>query len=279
MRREMAGGSAMAEFAPLCLGVVTSSRPDADRVAAELHRAALARGFSTVAAQVGQSDGVDVVVGIGGDGTLLEAAQVAHHADLPVVGVNLGTVGYLTEFEPEELELLLDTLQGRPLPERGRMTVRAETSEGAVWHGINDVVLEKVMSQRLVRLAVTIDGEYFTTYRADGIIVATPLGSTAYSLSVGGPVLAPELEALVLSPVAPHSLLSRSIVLAPDTVVEFRVASDREVRVNLDGREACLLGSGATLTVRKGLRPVRFVSLGIHPFPQGVRKQFGLDHA
>jgi NAD+ kinase len=264
---------------PLRLGVVTSSHTGASQVAAELDAAAAARGFSTTAIGLSRTSDVDVVVGIGGDGTLLEAAQIAYQADLPVVGINLGTVGYLTEFEPNEIDLLLDTLGASPLRERGRMTVLAEAPGGRAWHGINDVVIEKVLSQRVVRIAVTIDGEYFTTYRADGIIVATPLGSTAYSLSVGGPVLAPELEALVLSPVAPHSLLSRSLVLAPETEIRFRVASDRAVRVNLDGREACVLGEGEELVVRRGLRPVRFVSLGTHPFPQGVRKQFGLDHA
>lgn len=263
----------------LRLGVVMSEHPQAPEVAAQLGRIASDRGMTLAEVNIGSRLDVDVVVGIGGDGTLLEAAQIAYGADLPVVGVNLGTVGYLTEFEPEELELLLDALETRPLPERGRMTVRAESSTGQVWHGINDVVLEKVLSQRVVRIAVIIDDEYFTTYRADGIIVATPLGSTAYSLSVGGPVLAPELEALVLSPVAPHSLLTRSLVLDPGTVIRFQVASDRAVRVNLDGREACVLDEGDQLTVSRGDQPVRFVSLGTHPFPQGVRKQFGLDHA
>lgn len=262
------------------LGLVLNPlRTEAAQVAARLDVAATARGHTTIRTGLGLPAPVDVVVGIGGDGTLLEAAQVAHAADIPVVGVNLGTVGYLTEFEPGELEVLLDVLDQRPRPELGRMTVRAETADGSVWHGINDVVVEKVLSQRVVRIAVAINGEHFTTYRADGIIVASPLGSTAYSLSVGGPVLAPELEALVLTPVAPHSLLSRSLVLAPDSVVEFRNASDRAVRVNLDGREARVLGEGEVLVVRRGDRPVRFVSLGRHPFPQGVRKQFGLDHA
>ena len=270
----------MDEGRSLRLGlVVNGDHPEASEAAASLDAAARAEGHSTTMISLGRTAEVDVVVGVGGDGTLLEAAHIAHASDLPVVGVNLGTVGYLTEFEPDELPVLLKVLAMEPSPERGRMTIRADAAEGQTWHGINDVVLEKVLSQRVVRIAVTIDGEYFTTYRADGIIVATPLGSTAYSLSVGGPVLAPELEALVLSPVAPHSLLTRSLVLAPETVIEFEVASPRTVRINLDGREACVLGEGEGLVVRKGKRPVRFISLGTHPFPQGVRKQFGLDHA
>jgi NAD+ kinase len=261
------------------LGFVVSKRPDVGEVVGRLHEAASARGFDTTDVAPGAGTDCDVVVGVGGDGTLLEAAAVAHGADIPVVGVNLGTVGYLTEFEPDQIDLLLATLASDPLPVRGRMTLRAETEDGRAWHGINDVVVEKVVSRRIVRLAVTIDGEYFTTYRADGIIVATPLGSTAYSLSVGGPVLTPELEAMVLSPVAPHSLLSRSLVLAPQTVVEIVVAADRPVQVNVDGVDACRLGERDRLVVRSGERPVWFVSLGHNPFPQGVRKQFGIDHA
>jgi NAD+ kinase len=219
--------------------VVHGSRRRAAEVADALAAMAANRGIDTV--RVGltgpsSAEVVDIVIGVGGDGTLLEAAQVAHAADLPVAGVNLGTVGYLTEFEPDSLEVLLDAVTQRPLRQVERMTVRASTADGRIWHGINDVVLEKVISQRIVRVALAIDGEHFATYRADGIIVATPLGSTAYSLSVGGPVLDPELAALVVSPVAPHSLLSVSLVLAPDTTMQFTVDGDRPIRVNLDGR-------------------------------------------
>ncbi|CAN5272947.1 NAD(+)/NADH kinase [soil metagenome] len=261
--------------------VVHPSRPSAAEVAARLAFAAGERGWKVDTTGIGRWSGesFDVVVGVGGDGTLLEAAHLAHRADIPVAGVNLGTVGYLAEFDPDDLEGLLDTLLQRPLPEIGRMTLGASTADGSTWHAINDVVIEKVLSQRIVQLTVAIDGEHFTTYRADGIIVATPLGSTAYSLSAGGPVLDPGLEALVMTPVAPHSLLSRSLVLRPDTTVTFTVEGDRPVRVNLDGREATMLTGGESLTVHRGDRPVRFVSVGGRPFPQGVRRQFGLDHA
>lgn len=272
---------------PMHLGlVVHRSRDSAAAVAGRLADLAVDRGHTATwlageagSATVTDATGVDVVVGVGGDGTLLEAARIAHGIDRPVVGVNLGTVGYLTEFEPDRLDQLMGTLDEEHPPALDRMTLVATTASGRSWHALNDVVLEKVMSQRIVRIGVEIDGHHFTTYRADGIIVATPLGSTAYSLSAGGPVVAPELEALLLTPVAPHSLLSRSLVLSPRTRIVFTVEADREVRVNLDGREACTLTEGETLVVEKGDRPVRFISPGIHPFPQGVRKQFGLDHA
>ncbi len=261
--------------------VVHPSRPSAATVARALTTAAEGRGWDVSVTGIGSwtDQAFDVLVGVGGDGTLLEAAHLAHAADIPVAGINLGTVGYLAEFAPDDQIGLLDTLAADPRPEIGRMTVRAATGDGRTWHGINDVVLEKVLSQRIVEITVAVDGEHFTTYRADGIIVATPLGSTAYSLSAGGPVVDPAVEALVLTPVAPHSLLSRSLVLAPVTVVTCTVEGDRPVRVNLDGREATTLGGGEVLTVTRGERPVRFVTRGERPFPQGVRRQFGIDHA
>jgi NAD+ kinase len=222
---------------------------------------------------------MDVVLGIGGDGTLLTAAGLAVEAVLPLVGINLGTVGYLADCEPESLEPLLDGLVAGTLTETPRMTVAVDVGDGRVWHGINDVVLDKVVSRQLIQIDVEISGHHFTSYRADGIIVATPLGSTAYSLSAGGPVLDPALQALILTPVAPHSLLSRSIVLAPTAEVRCTVAIDRRVRINIDGRDGPVLGEGDVVTIRRGVSDVRFLSLGSHPFPQAVRHQFGLDHA
>ena len=224
--------------------------------------------------------GVDLVVGVGGDGTLLKAVSLAHPLDLPVIGVNLGTVGYLTDVGPDMVGEMLDGVASGEVTEFHRMTLTALLEDGRSFHAINDVVLEKVMSQRLVQITVQINGRHFTTYRADGLIVATPLGSTAYSLSAGGPVLDPGLEAIILTPVAPHSLLSRSIVLSADTELTFTVPIERDVRINLDGREAAVIGHGSTVSVVRGSTPVRFLTLaGGPPFPQGVRRQFGLDHA
>ena len=260
--------------------VVHDSRPEARQLAKVVAAAAAQRDLGTVEWEPGVDlDAVDVVMGIGGDGTLLSAAGLAVAGTLPVVGINLGTVGYLADSEPESLEPLLDGLVAGTLVETRRMTVAVDAGDGRVWHGINDVVLDKVVSRRLVQIEVEISGHYFTSYRADAIIVATPLGSTAYSLAAGGPVLDPALEALILTPVAPHSLLSRSIVLAPTAEVRCTVALDRSVRINVDGRDTIQLEHGDAVTIRRGATDVRFLSLGSHPFPQAVRHQFGLDHA
>lgn len=264
------------------LAVVTNDeKPEALKLATELTEAAEARGMRAVAVAAGAPlpAGADVVVGVGGDGTLLAAVAAAYPGDVPVIGVNLGTVGYLTDVDPDEVDEMLDALWSGTVGETSRMVVAARTDLAGPWYGINDVVLEKVLSQRIVHIGVEIAGEYFTTYRADGLIVATPLGSTAYSLSAGGPVVDPSLDALIMTPVAPHSLLSRSIVIAPDAALVFTVASERQVRVNLDGREAVTLHEGDRLYVERGARPVRFLTTGGHPFPQAVRRQFGIDHA
>lgn len=257
--------------------VLHETRAEAAEVAERVTVAAVRRGLAVIAGS--SVEGTDLIIGIGGDGTLLNAASLAMTEGVPVVGINLGRVGYLADVEPEEVEKMLDGLVAGTLLANERMTIRAEVGGDSFWTGINDVVLEKVMSQRLVQLRVHINGEYFTTYRADGIIVASPLGSTAYSLSAGGPVLDPELDALILTPAAPHSLLSRSIVLAPDTTITCHVELDRQVRLNVDGRDSAVLDPGSTVTIGRGPRPITFLTLGGYPFPQPVRHQFGLDHA
>lgn len=261
--------------------VVHPDKPAARALAQKLEALCGTRGLtaSVLDRDVPVPEGIDIVIGIGGDGTLLQAAQMAGPMDIPIIGVNLGRVGYLADIEPDNVDAMLDGIVDESLEVDARMTLVASAPGHADAQGINDIVVEKVMSQRLVQIRVEINGRYFTTYRADGIILATPLGSTAYSLSAGGPVVDPDLDAIIMTPVAPHSLLSRTIMLSPEAVVKFSIEIDRPARVNVDGRDAMVLEPGAELVVQRGARPVRFLSLGEHPFPQAVRRQFGLDHA
>jgi len=221
---------------------------------------------------------VEALIGVGGDGTVLRAAELALDVDIPLAGINVGRVGYLAEFSVGEIGSLAAGVAADELRVVDRMTA-------AVRHGdrqalaVNDVVVEKVVTQRMVEIAVAINGNEFAGYRTDGIIVATPVGSTAYSLSSGGPVLDPTLEAFVITPVAPHSLLSRSIVVSAESEIRLDVIGDRPARINVDGREISEVPPGDTVTVTSGERPVRFLTLDHHPFPQAVRHQFGLEHA
>ncbi|MCP4968821.1 MAG: NAD(+)/NADH kinase [bacterium] len=261
--------------------LVLNGRADVTEVEAQFAKEAAALGFETVDALGDEMRNVDLdlIVGIGGDGTLLRAAHIAHTRRVPVIGINLGTVGYLTEVEPENIGEMLRRLADGGLGTHTRMTVAAEMPDGTTLHGINDVVMEKVLSQRLVQISIEVNDEFYTTYRADGLIVATPLGSTAYSLSAGGPVVDPDLDVLIMTPVAPHSLMSRPTVFTPATSLRFTVATERRVRVNLDGHVGSILEQGESVVVHAGNRGVEFLTMGSHLFPQAVRHQFGLDHA
>jgi NAD+ kinase len=224
------------------------------------------------------SDGpADAVIAIGGDGTMLAAAHVALEHDVPVLGFNLGTVGFLAEAEPQELAQVVETLVAGRFEVEERMTIEADLPADRKVIGINDVVAEKIDSQRLVSLTVTIDGERFLTYRADGLILSTPTGSTAYSFSAGGPLLDPGLQALLVTPVAAHSLFARTMALLPSSVVGVEVAADRPVRVSVDGLESAALRQGERFEVRKGARPARFVRLHRRPFPRLITDKFRLS--
>lgn len=267
---------------PRNLGIVAlDGRDGVSDVVSRVDRTAREKGFEVFDAVEREvsPEKLDLIVGIGGDGTLMRAAHLAHELGVPVIGVNLGTVGYLTEVDPANVEDMVQRLADGTLGTQARMTVAAEMPDGSVLHGINDVVLEKVLSQRLVRISVDVDDEFFTTFRADGVIVATPLGSTAYSLSAGGPVVDPDLDSMIMTPVAPHSLMSRPTVFTPATRFRFTVATQRQVRVNVDGHVGGVLEEGESVLVRAGRDHVVFLTMGIHPFPQAMRHQFGLDHA
>ena len=250
----------------------------AARPAAEQFSRRLADELEAAGVEVSTEPGVapDLVVAVGGDGTMLAAIQDALRWDVPVVGFNLGTLGFLTAAEPGDLTTVVRRLVEGDYEVDERMTVTAAVG-GKSAHGVNDVVVEKVDSTRLVSLSVVIDGIEFTTYRADGLIIATPTGSTAYAFSAGGPIVDPDVEALVLTPVASHALFDRSIVLPADSRIDVTVATDRAVRVNVDKSDLGEIGDGDTVEIRAGERPARFVSFGGSPFPRLVREKFGLS--
>ncbi len=217
----------------------------------------------------------DMVLAVGGDGTMLAAVQLALRSDVPVLGFNLGTIGFLTEAEPGQADIVIRRLITGEFEVEERMTVSATVGERTAT-GVNDVVVEKVDSQRLIDLEVKIDGAPFLTYRADGLIVSTPTGSTAYSFSAGGPLVDPLLEALVLAPVAAHSLFDRPLVMPASSQIEITVGTDRPVKVSVDKISLGHLAIGDTVTVVRGSAPARFVTFGNRKFPALVTDKFGL---
>ena len=236
---------------------------------------------------VGEADfplGLDLIVALGGDGTLLRAAGLALADGVPVLGVNLGRLGFLTETEPDDLPAALDAvLAGRYTIERRTcldVTTVGDGEPGPVASAVNDVVLEKTARHRLAGVAVTIDGRLFARYAADGIIVATPTGSTAYSFSAGGPVVSPRLDALMLTPIAPHMVFNRSLVLHHDEVLQLEVMPGSSgVDISVDGRPVRELPPGSAIEVRRSAVESRLVRLDRAALFGRVRSKFRLADA
>lgn len=229
---------------------------------------------------------VDLVISIGGDGTVLRAARRAVAASADLVGINLGRLGYLAEVEPDGWETALTAyLAGEHrVTERLLVSSRVQPAgteaDAEPLHlpsGLNEIVIEKLAMGRTVELSVAIDDQHFTTYHADGIIIATPTGSTAYSLSARGPVVAPGHRALLLTAVSPHSLFDRSLVLEPSSTVEVTVQSDRVAAVAVDGEHQLDLAPGSRVRVTADERPARFVTFGDRNFHQILKTKFGLS--
>ncbi len=222
----------------------------------------------------------DVVVSLGGDGTMLRSVHEVGGADVPLLGVNLGSLGYLTEVEPKELAAALDRFAAGP--EVGewrideRMLLEVAIDGEVVGRGLNEVVVEKHQSGHTVRLLARIDGAPFTTYEADGLIVSTPTGSTAYSLSARGPIVSPQLRALLLTPVSPHMLFDRTLVLSPDEVVEIEVAGHRRAGVAIDGQPLGVIERGAVVRCTPSEATARFVRFGEDRHHEILRTKFDL---
>lgn len=209
---------------------------------------------------------IDLLVAVGGDGTMLHAARLVQASATPLLGINLGFLGFLTSVNQNELELALEQIVA------GQFAISERTAiDCTVWRGaeklgesraVNDVVVGWGQSSRIITFDVTIDGEPMTSYRCDGIIVATPTGSTAHSLSAGGPIVHPETPALLINVISPHSLTARPVVIPQKHVIGVTVAeTSKELLGSVDGQEQYKLRQGDRLVVRTSPGPVRFVQL------------------
>jgi len=225
--------------------------------------------------------GADVVVSLGGDGTMLRAVAMAADEDVPVLGVNLGQLGYLTEVEPSGMRMAIKRFLSGAYSLEDRMRLEVEVwragHEVERLRALNETVVEKTEPGHTVRLEVDLDGRPFTSYVADGVVLATPTGSTAYSFSVRGPIVDPQHRAILLAPVAPHMLFDRTLVLRPDCDVSLTVAGDRNAGVSVDGRGGAPLLPGDRVVCRAGSSPARFVTFGTSNFHSVLREKFGLS--
>jgi NAD+ kinase len=209
--------------------------------------------------EVGQT--VDVLVALGGDGTFLHGASLVADRDVPLLGLNLGSLGFLTSFAACEAETaLLDALEGRlAIEERMRLEVILKPQSGSVYRhcALNEAVINQRHAVRLLDLAASIDGSSITTYKADGLIMSTPTGSTAYNLAAGGPILAPDLEAIVLTPICPHTLTNRPLVVGAGRGLVVTNVSPYNVALTVDGSWSREMAPGDAVEVHKAARPLR----------------------
>jgi NAD+ kinase len=239
-------------------------------------------GLGTLAGADGRdfAAGLDVVISLGGDGTMLRTLDMVFEGGVAVLGVNVGHMGYLTEVEPPDVDHGLEKLLTGDYEIVDRMMLQVDvTSAGPAagrWWALNEAVLEKSRTGRMARLAVDINGTPFTTYAADGVIVATPTGSTAYSFSARGPIVSPRHRSLVLTPVSPHMLFDRSLVLDADEELRFRVEDEGSVILTLDGQVRGELDAGDVVACTGGHRPARVVTFGERDFHQILKAKFQL---
>ena len=211
-------------------------------------------------------DASELIIVLGGDGTLLNAARIAHSHGGPILGVNLGSLGFLTETTLEDLyPTLQSTLNGECEIEH-RMLLNAslwrDGKKIQSFNVLNDIVINKGALARIVNLTVLVNDQPMTSYRADGLIIATPTGSTAYSLSAGGPIIHPSMHALVLSPICPFVLTNRSIVIPDTSRIKVQLAKrheDEDVRITLDGQMGCDMKSGDILEVEKAEISIKLI--------------------
>jgi NAD+ kinase len=234
-------------------------------------------------AEIDFADGLDVAVSLGGDGSMLRAVHLVAASNVPVIGVNLGQLGYLTEVEPGGIWEALDQFLRGEFALESRMLLSVAVlgqeldSEALPLLSLNEAVLEKTPLGHTVRLDVSIDGQLFTPYAADGLIVATPTGSTAYNLSARGPIIAPTHRAMVLTPVSPHMLFDRSLVLEPETTLRITVNGHRPARLAVDGRMIAELQAGEGIECTASPHSAQLVTFGPRDFHRILKAKFGLS--
>ncbi|HHU60912.1 MAG: NAD(+)/NADH kinase [Bacillota bacterium] len=215
----------------------------------------------------------DVAIILGGDGTLLNAARLASVVHVPVFGVNVGHLGFLTEVETDGIFPAIDKLLAGNYKMEKRMlvsaTVRRDQEEISTHLALNDFVITRGTFARIIDLSIFIDKQHVTDYVADGVIVSTPTGSTAYSLSAGGPIIEPLLESICITPICPHSLSSRSVLARPQSEVDVRLNDAREdVMFTIDGQYGVPLRTGDQVTIKKAEKPALFVKISGRGFFQ-----------
>ncbi len=239
------------------------------------------RELDGASAPLDDPSSLDAVLSLGGDGTFLRGARLLAGHSAPILGVNLGHLGFLTTCQAADLESALASLAAGDYDAEPRMALRAEVVGAGgkarqAWTALNDVVLHKGGFARMLRIAVDADGDAVATYAADGIVVSTPTGSTAYSLSAGGPIVVPTVESIILTAISAHTLAIRPLVLPPTARLTVRVdQAEHEVLVTVDGQQGTSFAPGEALVVTRAPHPVLVVRLRGATFFARLRHKLG----
>ncbi len=244
------------------------------------HWAAQAQDFDVLCRELATTD---ILVVLGGDGTLLRAARAVIQVDVPLLGVNLGKIGFLSKVEAVDLEAVLAKLVAGDYTIDARMALEARilpgghVAEATVHHALNDIVVARGALARVVRLDVAIGPTHLATFIADGLVVSSPTGSTGYSFSAGGPIVAPDSRNLIVTPIAAYLSTVRSVVVGPEQVIRARVVDATEAIVSIDGREDVPIAVGDVVEVRALARPIQLVEpAGSQPFWDLFRRKVEL---
>jgi NAD+ kinase len=271
---------------------VHAARPDAIEVAREAATGLTANGIQVLVAEKDVANlgiagiehatnaaGCELVIVFGGDGTILRGVEIAREHNVPVLGVNLGHVGFLAEAEPEEIKTVIEVVVNKAWTVESRtalaITVQPETGDSWTTWALNEVVIERQSNENMANLLVSIDGHPLSQWNCDGLLCATPTGSTAYAFSAGGPVVWPEVEALLVVPVSAHALFNRPIVVSPKSLIEVQVISG-PVIVSADGRRNKNVTDGAQVKVVRHPDSVQLARIHQTPFTQRLVAKFEL---
>jgi NAD+ kinase len=227
-------------------------------------------------------DSAELVVVLGGDGTILRGAELVRGGPVPLLGINLGHVGFLAESERDNLDYTVQRIAARDYEVEERMTldvaVHADGGRIAQMWAVNEASVEKANRERMIEVVIEIDGRPVTEFGCDGVILATPTGSTAYAFSAGGPIVWPEVEAMLVTPLSAHALFARPMVVAPNAVMAVELVPGAPGRAMLwcDGRRSVDLPPGARVEVRRSAVPIRLARLARPPFTDRLVAKFGL---
>ncbi len=224
----------------------------------------------------------DIIISIGGDGTMLSTAFHAHFYDKPVLGINLGKLGFLVEIDFKSIDKVIEEIKNKEYKVEERMVIEGlcNSPSSEKLYAVNDIVIEKGGWPKMIELTAWVDGEYVTTFSADGLIVATPTGSTGYSLSTGGPIVTPTAKAITLAPISPHSLTVRPLVLSSNQEIVIKADSlFKEIQINCDGQRVFTFPPPIEVKIKKSKRPLKLIHTSLTSYFDTLRNKllWGVD--